>query len=484
MKKSSYPNTVLLLAAALLLCVGCGDTQTDEVQPSVTDTEVPVVTDAPDYVLAEKDYAGEPFIVYAGAGYNESFATEENGEPLNDAKFQMVRTVEEAYNVDISEYIVDFWGMNDGIRQLILSGDTTYDSYATMDMYAIPLTMENCFIPLQNIESIQLDQPWWGDALSRELTVAGNLFYALPSINMHSFNNTSCLMMNTRIAESLGIEIPYDDVFAGTWTIDDYLSYRGMATKDLNGDGVMDEADAYTYGTYDIRRQEQFFWFGFGGKYVDKDQDDIPYVTVYDNEKYLETVSMVYDMVYSGNDRITQFLNLDDGSLSTSGKFINGDIFITTAFFGSIASARDMEDDFAILPLPKYDETQERYYSWVDDPTFYMVPTTQDDIEFSGAVLDALACVAHYDVVPALIETTLQEKASRDEQSKAVISLCFDSRTVEFGESALFDYFDAYATCKVLWKGTDKVTSNLEKKRKRIDKALEKMVSFFTEYST
>ena len=36
---------------------------------------------------------------------------------------------------------------------------------------------------------------------------------------------------------------------------------------------------------------------------------------------------------------------------------------IHTAIFGTIGNSRDMEDDFAVLPMPKYDETQKNYYS-------------------------------------------------------------------------------------------------------------------------
>ena len=479
--KVKYPF-FLMFAAVLMMSACSNDTaSTPQTTEPGTTPDTTEIQNAVKYTLPEYDFNGASFTIYGGEEYADSFVEEEVGEPLNDAKFRMARTVEEAYHVKIDEFIVPFWGMNDGIRQLILAGDTTYDAYATMDMYAIPLTLEGCFVPLQNVESIRISEPWWGEDLTRELTVANNLFYAVASINMRNFSNTSCLLMNKRIADSLNIEIPYDDVFAGTWTIDDFLAYRGLATKDLDGNGVMDINDAYTYGTSDIRRHEQWFWFGFGGKYVDKDQDDIPHVTIYDNEKYLKSIELVYGMVYSGPDRISHFMDLDNGSLST--KFNEGNIFVTPGFFQHISSAREMQDDFAVLPLPKYDESQARYYSWVDDPTFYMIPTTQDDVEYSGAVLDALACVAHYDVLPALIETTLKDKASRDEQTKEIIDLCFASRTIEFGESAMFDYFDAAKTCSKLMRGVDNVTSTLEKERKRIEKQLENIIKDFEKLS-
>ena len=104
-------------------------------------------------VLTSLEYNGMTYLAVTLAGAEDEDveisilkSVEEDGEPLNDAKYQMVRTVEEALNVDISEYIVEFWGMSSGIKQLILAGDTTYDSYATMDMYAIPLTLEEIFI--------------------------------------------------------------------------------------------------------------------------------------------------------------------------------------------------------------------------------------------------------------------------------------------------------------------------------------------------
>lgn len=475
--------SVPIFTAILLLLNACGNDATGGTQISETGSEsdTAAVTEAPKYVLPAHDFNNESFLVYAGEGYNESFAEEEIGEPLNDAKYHMVRTVEEALHVDIDEFIVPFWGMNDEIRKLVMSGDTTYDSFATMDMYALPLAREGCFLSMQNVDTIQLDQPWWGGDIADQLSIAENLFYAPAPINLWGYRQTACMLMNISLAESLGVAVPYDDVFAGSWTVDDLLALQGVATKDLNGDGIMDAADQYTYGVSDIRRYVEFIWSGCDGRFIEKDENDIPYLTVIGSEKYVDVVNMCYNMVYSGPDKVTQYVNTEDASganLSNFAEFCDGKILITTSFVGHLLdnNLRDMKDDFAVLPMPKYDESQENYRSWGDDPTFYMIPVTQDDVTFSGTVLDALACTAYYDLLPVLIDTALKDKMSRNEESKQVIQICFDNRFCDIGEFAMDQYF--YVHDKLM-KGVDTVVSSIEKQRKRIEKELEAITELF-----
>ncbi len=71
-----------------------------------------------------------------------------------------------------------------------------------------------------------------------------------------------------------------------------------------------------------------------------------------------------------------------------------------------------IEDDFSIIPLPKYDETQKEYISHTYDSMFTTVHVNVKDTAMAGAVLESLSCEGYHKVIPAYIETTLQEKHS------------------------------------------------------------------------
>ena len=282
-------------------------------------------------------------------------------------------------------------------------------------------------------ETINQNEIYWGSNLSSQLTIGKNQYFALSSQNLHSFKRTACVLWNTNLATDLNIEIPYDDVFAGKWTFDDFCSYRGIANADLNGDGVYDSVDQYTYGTIDVRGVTSQFWQALGIKVITKDNDDMPQVGIWDDPKFFEVFERLHDLMFEGENNVS----LIDGNVHNKVAFHDGRVMIYTTYFEAIIEARGMEDDFAVLPLPKYDEAQSSYLSRTFDATFYMVPVTQDDIDFSGAVLDALSCVGYYDLLPIYVDTVLKEKASRDLNSKQTIQLCFDTRTLDMAETFL-----------------------------------------------
>lgn len=71
--------------------------------------------------------------------------------------------------------------------------------------------------------------------------------------------------------------------------------------------------------------------------------------------------------------------------------FNEGNIMLAVGRFSELDSLREMENDFAVIPMPKYDETQENYISHTYDSMFSMVPVTVDDTSMAGAVLEALS---------------------------------------------------------------------------------------------
>ncbi len=468
-------------AVILLLCACADETPAQDGITTAGAETTPVTEEAPKYELPDTDWAGESFAMLVGEGYNECFVEEETGDALDDAKYQMKRTVEEALNVTISETPSDFWEMPKTVSQYIMAGEDTYDSIAMMDRFALQSAMENNFIPIQDIETINTDAIWWGGELSEKLSIGGNRYFAIGSQNLESFGKTACILWNTRLAASLDIEIPYEDVFAGTWTLEDFCSYRQTATADLNGDGVYDHNDQYTYASGDIRGIPSQFWQASDMNIITKDANDMPQITIWDDQKFLGLLETLHGLMYTGDNNVSR-INADVGSMSNGEAFLEGRVMIYSSVFSSINQAREMNDDFAVLPIPKYDEAQASYYSRTYDATFFMVPVTQENTALSGAVLDALSCVGYYDLLPVYIDTVLKEKASRDEDSKRSIQICFDTRTLDMGEAFLFDYFgDQPIYDKVMKNNNMNLSSYLEKNRKRIDKQLQKIIDTFTD---
>ena len=477
MKNKHFFSITTLL---LLLLVSCSNTDGDIVETQFdTDSQTTsAVTEAPLYTIAEHDFSGEAFNILNDA---PTLVESENGDVLNDAKYQMEKTVEEALNVTITETKQDRSEMVKYVNQLVASGDTTFDTVAVMDRFALQCAMENLVLPMQDISTIHMSEPYWGGVLNDEMTINNNTFFGINSSSLSTFDRVSCCLINTNLAAAYNYQIPFDDIDAGAWTYEDLYALRGMATQDLNGDGVFDMSDRYTFGTFDFRDLSNQLMVSMGEVTVEKNADDIPYVAIYDDERFVNVMQAIYDLCYSGPDSLTGLLNLTD-NFRMDNPFIEGNVLVQFARFAQLSLYREMEDDFTILPMPKYDEAQESYMSRTYDATFYMIPTTQDDVEFSGAVLDALSMVGYYDMLPVYVETVLQGKIARDEKSQEYLQLCFDTRTIDMGLAYLNEFFngDMFHN-KVLSGSSMKLASYLTSIQKRADKTLSNIVEKFIE---
>ena len=142
-------------------------------------------------------------------------------------------------------------------------------------------------------------------------------------------------------------------------------------------------------------------------------------------------MNMMYDLVHGDN---TTYIR-EEGSGSSE----IGDIKLLwegRALFHEnnttlLPEMRDAAVDFGILPLPKYNEEQENYYSMATTQMM-MVPVTLTDPEFTGLMLEALAMESYRLVRPAVYETSFSAKYLRDEQSYEMYNIIRDSGVYDF----------------------------------------------------
>ena len=104
---------------------------------------------------------------------------------------------------------------------------------------------------------------------------------------------------------------------------------------------------------------------------------------------------------------------------------------------------RDYENDYGIIPFPKWDEKQEEYYSITDAGCNVLaVPVTAKNIEMTGAIVEALSAESYFSVMPVYCETALGIKGARDEESRKILQMVLDNRYIDF--SYLYDGWEGW----------------------------------------
>jgi hypothetical protein len=96
---------------------------------------------------------------------------------------------------------------------------------------------------------------------------------------------------------------------------------------------------------------------------------------------------------------------------------------------------RDTELNYGILPLPKYDEAQDAYYtpvgSW--DAAFVCLPRYTEEEERTSTIIERTAYISSRIVTPAYYQRTLEGKYIRDEESYDMVTIEIKNRMYDIG---------------------------------------------------
>ena len=144
----------------------------------------------------------------------------------------------------------------------------------------------------------------------------------------------------------------------------------------------------------------------------------------------------------------------------------------------TIEVADQMDDPYGILPVPKYDENQEEYLSFVNGYTpLAMVAKTESDPEFVGAIMEAMATYNYDKVTPQLFEVSTKLQAAQDPTSAAMVDYIVRNRIYDLG------YFYGWPISGLiqnnLAKKQEEIASQLESLRGASEKALAEMIEAY-----
>lgn len=100
-----------------------------------------------------------------------------------------------------------------------------------------------------------------------------------------------------------------------------------------------------------------------------------------------------------------------------------------------VTNMRASDADFGILPIPKYEEAQDKYYSMVSRYITGLpsipITLTGEKLDEVGLVLEALSAESYYTLIPEYIETSLKTKNSRDAESADMLDIIINNRVFD-----------------------------------------------------
>ena len=148
-------------------------------------------------------------------------------------------------------------------------------------------------------------------------------------------------------------------------------------------------------------------------------------------ERQVSIVERLYDLFYQENRSCLLTNGADQCTMFANGQIL----FLTAIIMHAPNYMRDMEDTYIALPMPKYDETQQSYYTIISPASsmVFGIPSSVSDKEFASVIFDALSYEGNQKVIPAFFEASMKKKYSRDQLTAQVFDLLRESTYIDFG---------------------------------------------------
>ncbi len=453
----------LLLSAVLLLAFSaCDDSEASD----AGNTSGAAESSKNDSVLSDTGTPEEEFVLFSNlpevtyndqvikflveGDYMDTYASVEvmpnvsSSDTLQKAVKDRNDLVEEKFRVTIEEFRTSSSGeMLSTLRQSATAGVNEYDIVMPYIPNAATLSQEGYLHDLRKLENIHLDMPYYDQGSVKDLSICGKNYFVTGDLTLLAADVTHVLLFNKDVVTNHNLESPYDLVASGDWTIDKLHEMAKSITSQT------DEVPEWTHmGTYGFLVNSNFIssmFIGAGERFTSKDSQDKPIVSVYSGSA-VSTFDKIYNLV---NDT-TATGQIDNSSKGFGSSAVADGKTVWVAATEAIASGRclfravslnailalgEYDCNFGVLPAPKLNKLQDRYYCRVS--TIYAsciaIPTNVKDAEMSSIIADAMMQASTDTSKEAYIEVIMKNRKIQDDESAEILDLIFESRVYDFG---------------------------------------------------
>ncbi len=429
--------SAILLISMLASLAACGDNTEDPVETTTDSASESTAEATMKDILGfgREDNGNKKFTIYADSNRSYEYDAEEStGDVVSDAVYEKNSAVEDYLGIDFEfRYSPCDWAVLDQfhgtITNDIMSGTGEIDLVSSVMVCTMPIVSNGYFLEGKSLEYADFDHEWWLSGMYDRFSIAGKLYGFLGDASLSLYKDMSVIFFNKRIWNEFKAPDPYDLVRNNEWTLDKFIEICSGMSNDLNGDGKYTlEDDQLSFLAE--RVPAGTFQTALELKIVELDKNGTPqYIGL--TERF-QTAFEKLQKFYAGDDMITMY-SIDDHTYKTMKTFAEGRVGSMVNFIYSTEYMRDMADDYGIVPIPKFDENQEKYHAQLGtSTTMLFVPVTTKSPELTSKVMESLAYYGNKLVTPKYYEVALKEKYARDTEIHEMLDLIRDGAALDF----------------------------------------------------
>lgn len=438
-------STALFLALLLTLtAASCGSGAENPPETTASSGETTTAEETTTGVLTDSvpklDFEGAEFRTIEQENVKTPFALEESdGDVVSDAIWERARAAEERFNVTIVPTVMQWYtDISSTITKSVMSGSDEYDLVFGQMYQTGADAQQGIFADWNQVPHVNFVNPWYVKSIN-EASVGDKLYMLESELSITYFQQTWMMLYNkTKAAEMQDFPDLYKMVDEGKWTLDELNRLSADIYRDINGNGERDDEDFYGFAGTPGGCLLAAFVYGAEGKIVELGSD-LSIKTHINSEHTINVLSKMSKLFYTNEGTIVK---TDALSKTRRALFPKSRVLFEAMQVNDLINPdfemRNMQDEFGVLPLPKYDEAQDEYYTVVDGGASVMViPTTAKNLEMIGALTESMSAYSYNNVTPVYIGVALEQKGTRDEESIKMMREILDSRVITF--DYLFD---------------------------------------------
>ncbi|HOK69203.1 MAG TPA: extracellular solute-binding protein [Bacillota bacterium] len=401
--------------------------------------------------------------------------------PINNAVYNRTQILRDEYGIDLN--VIYTAKPSDDYKNEVMAGTSDIHIIADGVVYLAQWGLSNLLKDLNKIPNLDLTKSWWDQTAIKDLSMANYLFCITGDIIVSDKNATWACFFNKDMLYNNGLEDPYQLVRDGKWTVD---KLHEMA-KAINPNGAqLSDWQNDTYGfltqTYDAIAS----MCSYNQRMIIKDENDYPLLNI-DNEDTYKKFEKIFNLMTDKSCSIvtevaiknSQDLYRDMENIFLSGRALFE--YNKVAYVQKIQEA-NTKFEFGILPMPKYDENQDKYYTTctVYFSEFIGIPicVKDEDLDAIGYTLQLMGYYGEKYVRPAYYDVTLKLQKVNSEQDEEMLDIIFANRVYDL--AAVFNYEGSLTMyTNIVMSGVNTLTSVVEKNSDRIQAYIDQTIESF-----
>ena len=458
MKKNRLLSAILaslLLSSSLASCANNTDPADTQAAAQTTTAISEDETELHDNIPEDLNYGGEDitFISRGRLGWfhDEILVEALKSDPVNDAIYERNKLVESRLGVRIVNLTDDeiaSEAVPNKVATAVRAGTDEYQIMTAASFTTADSSLSGIFANLAATPYIDLEKPWWSQGYNEAMVYDELQFSATGAMLLTTYRLAFTTVFNKDLFTEANQPWLYDTVEEGKWTLDKQISLVPLFYRD-NGNGIQDaKGDIYGFISNDYISVDPY-WSACQMEFLGRTEDG-EYALIMDKGKIHDVSEKVLHLFHN-TDGGAYILPHQDGDLEQETMremFAEG--------LGAMATLRIMElensvmrntsQQYGVIPMPKYDEEQKNYRTFLHDQfSVVAIPTTvqEERLDMVSAVIEAMASASYKLVRPVYYEETLRTKIAQDPQSALMMEIITQNIYMDAGMlySRNFEYF-------------------------------------------